>query len=43
MRIAPFVPVVAPPDSAVIVAVPDDALVNIALARPLESVVASEG
>jgi hypothetical protein len=40
---APFVPVVAPPEIAVIVAVPDDPLVNIAVARPLESVVASFG
>ena len=40
---APFVPVVAPPEIAVIVAVPEDVLVNVAIARPLESVVESEG
>ena len=40
---APFVPVAAPPEIAVIVAVPDDVLVNSAVACPLVFVVASEG
>lgn len=40
---APLVPVDAPPEIAVIVAVPEVELVNVAVARPLESVVDSEG
>jgi hypothetical protein len=38
-----FVPVLAPPEIAAIDAVPDESLVNVAVARPLVSVVASVG
>ena len=40
---APFDPVDAPPEIAVMVAVPDDVLVNRAIAWPLAFVVASDG
>ena len=40
---APLAPVDAPPDVAMIDAVPELELVNVAVARPLESVVASDG
>ena len=40
---APPLPVAAPPEIAVMVAVPDEVLVNVAIACPLEFVVASDG